>query len=126
MVTKKELLTGVIRFMKNEVIPGISDKALKMVLTAALYAVDTKPVIVDPFLSNPIVSAILQGENGMYDVDTTISILKKLVNEYGGIPVTIPPIKFVTSAETTLTFHEGDISKLKYYITGSEQEDSNA
>ena len=122
MVTKKELLTGVVRFVKNEVISNISDRSLKMVLSAALYAIDSKPAIVDPFLNNPIVSAILQGENDMYDVDATIGILKKLVNEYGGIPITIPPIKFVTSAETTLTFHDADISRLKYYITGSEEE----
>ena len=126
MVTKKKLLTAIIKFVKNEVIPHISEKPLKMVLSAAIYTVDSKPDIIDPFLSNPIVSAILQGENGMYDVDTTISILKKLVNEYGGIPVTIPPIKFVTGAETTLTFYEADISRLKNYITGSEQEESNA
>lgn len=71
MVTKKELLTGIILFIKNEVIPNISDKALKMVLSAALYAIDAKPAIIDPFVNNAVVSAILQGNDGSYDVDTT-------------------------------------------------------
>lgn len=126
MVTKKELLTGVILFIKNEVIPNISDKALKMVLSAALYAIDAKPAIIDPFVNNAVVSAILQGNDGSYDVDTTINILKKLVADYGGIPVTIPPIKFITSSETILTFYENDLTRLKGYIMkSSEKEEEN-
>lgn len=123
MVTKKELLTGVILFIKNEVIPNISDKALKMVLSAALYAIDAKPAIIDPFVNNAVVSAILQGNDGSYDVDTTINILKKLVADYGGIPITIPPIKFITSSETILTFYENDLTRLKGYIMNSSNKE---
>lgn len=123
MVTKKELLTGVILFVKNEVIPNISDKALKMVLSAALYAIDAKPAIIDPFVNNAVVSAILQGNDGSYDVDTTINILKKLVADYGGIPITIPPIKFITSSETILTFYENDLTRLKGYIMNSSNKE---
>ena len=123
MVTKKELLTGVILFVKNEVIPNISDKALKMVLSAALYAIDAKPAIIDPFVNNSVVSAILQGNDGSYDVDTTINILKKLVADYGGIPITIPPIKFITSSETILTFYENDLTRLKGYIMNSSNKE---
>lgn len=123
MVTKKELLTGVILFIKNEVIPNISDKALKMVLSAALYTIDAKPAIIDPFVNNAVVSAILQGNDGSYDVDTTINILKKLVADYGGIPITIPPIKFITSSETILTFYENDLTRLKGYIMNSSNKE---
>lgn len=121
MITKKELLVGVIKFVKNEVIPHISEKSLRIVLSGALYAIDAKPVIADPFLNNPIISAILQGENGMYDTDTIFAMLETLASDYGGIPVTIPPIKFVTSTETTLTFYSGDVAKLKDYVLGEEK-----
>ena len=116
MVTKKELLTAIIKFVKNEVIPHISEKSLKIVLSAALYTVDSKPDVIDPFLNSPVVSAILQGENGKYDTALLFAVLDSLVNEYGGIPVTIPPIKFVSSTETTLTFYSGDVEKLKEYV----------
>lgn len=121
MITKKELLTGAIKFVKNEVIPHISDKSLRIVLSGALYAIDAKPVIVDAFLDNPIVATVLQGENGMYDVETIFTVLDTLAKEYGGIPITIPPIKFVTATETTLTFYLGDIAKLKEYVLGEEK-----
>ena len=120
MVTKKELLTGVIRYVKNEVIPHVSDRGLKMVLSAILYAVDAKPDIVDPFLNNAIVSAILQSENGlMYDTTVIFDVLGNLAKEYGGIPIVIPPVKFITATETMLTFKEGDIEELKKYVEKS-------
>ena len=120
MVTKKELLTGVIRYVKNEVIPHVSDRGLKMVLSAILYAVDAKPDIVDPFLNNAIVSAILQSENGlMYDTTVIFDVLGNLAKEYGGIPIVIPPVKFITATETMLTFKEGDIDELKKYVEKS-------
>ena len=121
MVTKKELLTGVIKFVKNEVIPHISEKSLRIVLSGALYAIDAKPAIADPFFDNSIASAILQGENGIYDVDPVFTILDRLAHDYGGIPVNIPPIKFITATETTLTFYQGDIKTLKEYVLGEEK-----
>lgn len=124
MVTKKELLTAVIKFVKNEVIPHISEKPLKMILSAALYTVDSKPDIIDPFLNNPVVAAILQGKNGEYDTDLIFGVLDSLVIEYGCIPVTIPPVKFITSTETTLTFYAADIEILKAYVT-KEADDGN-
>ena len=127
MVTKKELLTGVIRYVKNEVIPHVSDRGLKMVLSAVLYAVDAKPDILDPFLNNAIVSAILQSENGlMYDTTVIFDVLGNLAKEYGGIPIVIPPVKFITSTETMLTFKEGDIEELKKYVEkSSAKEEEN-
>lgn len=125
MVTKKKLLTAVIKFVKNEVIPHISEKPLKMILSAALYTVDSKPDIIDPFLNNPVVAAILQGKNGEYDTDLIFGVLDSLVIEYGCIPVTIPPVKFITSTETTLTFYAADIEILKAYVT-KEADDGNA
>lgn len=122
MVTKKELLTGVVRFVKGEVIPTVSDKSLKMVLSAALYAIDAKPHIIDPFLSNPVIATILHGEDGKYDTDVVFGILSNLVKEYGGIPITIPPIRFVTSTENTLTFREADVDRLKQYVENVKKE----
>lgn len=122
MVTKKELLIGAVKFVKNEVIPHIGDRSLKMVVSAGLYAIDTKPDIVDSFFSNPIVATILQVEDGKYDTELVFKVLDDLVAEYGGIPITIPPIKFITATENTLTFCSGDVAKLKEYVLKEESD----
>lgn len=122
MVTKKELLTGVVKFVKNEVIPHIGDQSLKMVVSAGLYAIDAKPDIIDSFFSNPLVATILQVEDGKYDTELVFKVLDDLVAEYGGIPITIPPIKFVTATENTLTFRSGDVARLKEYVLKEESD----
>lgn len=122
MVTKKELLTGVVKFVKNEVIPHIGDRSLKMVVSAGLYAIDAKPDIVDSFFSNPLIATILQVEDGKYDTELVFKVLDDLVAEYGGIPITIPPIKFITTTENTLTFRSGDIARLKEYVLKEESD----
>ena len=122
MVTKKELLIGVVKFVKNEVIPHIDDRSLKMVVSAGLYAIDAKPDIVDSFFSNPLVATILQVEDGKYDTELVFKVLDDLVAEYGGIPITIPPIKFITATENTLTFRSGDVARLKEYVLKGESD----
>ena len=126
MVTKKELLIAVVKYVKAEVIPHIEDRRTQMVLSAALYAINTKPAIIDPFLNNPLVASVLQGESGLYDTETIFKILNDLVKEYGGIPVTIPPIKFITSTENILTFRSGDIEKLEDYVNKTKENRENA
>ena len=120
MITKKELLTGVVKFVKNEVVPHIGDRSLKMVVSAGLYAIDAKPDIVDSFFSSPLVATILQVEDGKYDTELVFKVLDDLVAEYGGIPITIPPIKFLTATENTLTFRSGDVARLKEYVLKEE------
>lgn len=122
MVTKKELLTGVVKFVKNEVIPHIGDRSLKIVVSAGLYAIDAKPDIIDSFFSNPLVATILQIEDGKYDTELVFKVLDDLVAEYGGIPITIPPIKFITATENTLTFRSGDVARLKEYVLKEESD----
>lgn len=126
MVTKKELINAVIRYVKAEVIPHVADRPTQMILSAALYAVNAKPEIVEPFLNNPFVAAILRGEDGKYDTEVIFKVLNDLVKEYDGIPVKIPPIKFITSTENLLTFRKGDIETLEEYLKKEIEENEDA
>lgn len=119
MVTKKQLLKAFVKYVKKEVIPGIDDRSLRMVLSAALYAIDAKPDIVNPIFDNAFVSALIQGEGDRYDTDTLFTALTNVANEFGGIPIVIPPIKFITSKESTITFGESDIKTLRQYVEQS-------
>ena len=119
MVTKKQLLRAFIKYVKTEVLPGIDDRSLRMVISAALYAIDAKPDIVNPIFDNTFVSSLIQGEGDRYDTDTLFTALTNVANEFGGIPIVIPPIKFITSKESTITFGENDIKTLRQYVKQS-------
>ena len=116
-VTKSEIINGVVKFAKNEVIDKIPDKALKMIIATGVSVIEINPEVADNFFNNPMVSTILKEEDGKYNLDKTFEIVEKTLTDYGDFPVKIPPIKFLSPNEKELTFSLVDVSKLKEYIS---------
>lgn len=116
-VTKSEIINGVVKFAKNEVIDKIPDKALKMIIATGVSVIEIDPEVADNFFNNPMVSTILKEEDGKYNLDKTFEIVEKTLTDYGDFPVKIPPIKFLSPNEKELTFSLVDVSKLKEYIS---------
>lgn len=116
-VTKSEIINGVVKFAKNEVIDKIPDKALKMIIATGVSVIEINPEVADNFFNNPMVSTILKEEDGKYNLDKTFEIIEKTLTDYGDFPVKIPPIKFLSPNEKELTFSLVDVSKLKEYIS---------
>ena len=116
MVTKQQIINGVIQYVRNEVIDKITDRPLKMLLATGVSILEVNPSIADPIFSNSFVSGL--EKDGSYDLDGICKILEKTMKTYGDFPVIIPAIKFISPAEKELTFGIGDIQKLKKYIGG--------
>lgn len=123
MVTRNQIVNGVIKYAKNEVINKITDKPLKMMLAAGVSALEINNSIADKIFQNDFVSKILNEDAGMYDIDSAVEILEKTIDEYGDFPVVIPAIKFLSPNEKELTFTSRDIRKLKGYIIGGMNDD---
>lgn len=117
-VTRKKVLSGIVNFVKSEMINKITDRPLKMILAAGVSALEINPSIADSIFDNSFVSQILKDDGLMCDVDSAFEILEKTLTEYGDFPVVIPAIKFISPVEKELTFTRGDIQKLKDYICG--------
>ena len=116
-VTKGQIINGVIKYAKAEIIDKITDKPLKMMLAAGVSALEINPSIADSIFDNDFVSKILSENGGIYDIDSAFNIIEKTMTQYGDFPVTIPAIKFISPVEKELTFSIGDVTKLKKYIT---------
>lgn len=117
-VTKQQIINGVVKYAKNEIINKIIDKPLKMIIATCVSMMEVNPSVADVVFNNPMVSAILREKDGMYDIDGVIEIIEKTMNEYGDFPVKIPAIKFVSPSEKELTFAVSDVKKLREYIIG--------
>ena len=115
-VTKGQILNGVIKYAKSEMIDKITDKPLKMMLAVSVSALEVNPSIADSIFNNSVVSKILSGSNGLYDIDSAFTIIEQTMTKYGDFPITIPAIKFVSPTEKELTFSVADVAKLKKYI----------
>lgn len=116
--TKQEIVTGIVRYAKNEIINKISDKPLKIIIATAVSMLETNPDIANNIFANPIVSSLLNENDGLYNIDAFETAIETAIREYGDFPVQIPAIKFISPTEKQLTFTVSDISKLKEYING--------
>ena len=116
MVSKNQIINGLIRYVKNEVIDKITDRPLKMVLATGVSMLETNPSIADPVFKSSFISGL--EKDGAYDIDGICEIIEKTMKEYGDFPITIPSIKFISPTEKELSFNTEDIRKLKKYIGG--------
>lgn len=111
-VTKGQMISGILRFAKADVITKIPDKPFRMTLSALVNLIEVKPEAADFIFE----SSFLKSENGMYDIDLLEQVITKTIDEYGDFPVTIPAIKFISPTEKELRFTSEDVRKLKGYI----------
>lgn len=116
MVTKNQIINGIIKYAKTEIIDKITDRPLKMVLATGLSMLEVNPSIADPVFRNSFISSL--EKDGAYDIDGIFEIIEKTMKEYGDFPVIIPAIKFVSPTEKELSFNAEDVRKLKKYIGG--------
>lgn len=111
-VSKGQIISGVIRFARGEVLNKITDKPFKMALAAGLNYLELRPDIADKLLENPV----FMGDGGMYDIDLIESVIVRTMDEYGDLPLQIPGIPLLSPATKELRFTAEDIKKLKGYI----------
>lgn len=111
-VSKGQLISGLVRFAKTDVISKIPDKPFRMTLSALVNLIEVRPEAADVIFNNPL----LKSENGMYDIDVLEQVITKTIDEYGDFPVVIPAIKFISPNEKELRFTSEDVRKLKGYI----------
>lgn len=115
-VNKNQIVNGIIKYIKSDVLTHIPDKNFRTVATAAVLVITNKPGTLNPLFENAFVK-MLETPNG-YNVDTLSDALKQAMAETGGITITIPAIKFLMPEEKELTFNSADVDSIMKYIKG--------
>lgn len=119
MVNKNQIIQGVVKYAKGEIIPKVAgDKPFQMTISTLVAMLEMNPTIADSLLCNPMVSAFLNEKDGMYNLDMLESALKSSMDQYGELQITIPGIPFLSPKEKMMTFTQNDVTKLKKYIGG--------
>lgn len=120
IVSKQDIVKGITKYAKTEVIGKIPDKALKMIIATAVSALEINPDAIDAVLTHPLISSVVCEEDDGYNLDQAFKIIEKTLTDYGEFPVKIPPIRFISPEEKELTFTLVDIRKLEEYISGGD------
>lgn len=118
-ITKQQMLNGAARYIRNEVIPHIPDKGVKVVLEMLAATGEMSPAVFGKYLDGPLVAAILQEKDGLYDLEVAEATLSKAMESSGGLELTVPAIPLISPREKTMTFTSNDVRTLKKYMEGS-------
>jgi hypothetical protein len=102
--------------MRSEVIPHIPDKSVKVMLDLFAGLVESSPQMASKYLDMPFVAAMLQEQDGFYDLDIVEAALVKSTETYGGLELTVPAIPLISPEPKTMTFTANDIRAMKRYM----------
>ena len=117
-ITKQQMINGATRYIRNEVIPHIPDKGVRVVLEMLASTGEMQPAIFGKYLDAPLVAAILQEKDGFYDLDVAEATLVKAMEASGGLELTVPAIPLISPREKVMTFTANDVKSLKRYMEG--------
>ncbi len=115
MVTHEQLIDGVTKFVTNDVLSKIDDKALRIIIDTALALLKRKPEMIDKYVNN----ALFKTDKG-YDIDTMVQVIKESLNKNGAFPIVIPAVPFISPTEKILSFCADDVDALSRYIKGEK------
>lgn len=125
-ITSKQLISGVVKYLTAEIIPCVDDTFTKLALkTLAITAETRTPAYikaVENLLQNPFIADIVAAQDGVFEVESIIDAVRQAVDECGELVIKIPPVRFISPEEKTLTFKASDISSLKQYLTNATSE----
>lgn len=120
-INAEQLLRGFIKYLNTEIIPCIDDTFTKLLLRTFTITADSNSKayekMISDFSKSGFIADMLHAENDTFEIEMLIDALRQAVNECGELVLKIPPIKFVSPEEKTLSFNAADISKLKQYFT---------
>ena len=124
-VTRNQIVNGITAFIQEEILPKMeNDQALKILLSVAVNAIRANGKIVDKWLGNDIIRALIDDDgSGNYDIDRLMDWIRMSVEQYGAFPVAIPPIPLISPREITLKLGPSDIAAIKRQIEGTVSEE---
>ena len=117
-ITRQQMLNGAARYIRGEVIPHIPDKGVKVALDVLAGMVEMSPQAISKYLDIPLVAAVLQEQDGFYDLDMIEAALTKAMDSHGGLELTVPAIPLISPQPKSMTFTANDIRAMKRYMEG--------
>lgn len=116
MVTKHDIINGVIKFIETDMARASGATTSKLIVLLAKNVLKKNEAVVDSFLENPIAKTLLTEQDGMYDLSTLMSVLKDTANEMGCISLSIPKVPFLLPEGDEIRLSVSDINTINEYI----------
>lgn len=119
-VTREQIVRGMTGYIKDEILPKMAgDKAMQIIASIAVGAAMNNDRLLDSVFDNEMVMALLDDDGtGTFDISGLMSAVHDAVVQYGGFPMSIPSIPFISPNEMTLKITAEDIEAMRRRIEG--------
>lgn len=112
MVTKEQILNGIIVYIDKEVIPHLSTAGKWYVGTMVTLLSSRYNHFYEEMVDNSFIKSLgIVDDRGMVDLDLLVVSLMENAEKYGKLQINVPVIG-------TMTFSSDDVSLLEKYILG--------
>lgn len=112
MVTKEQLMNGLLTYADHEVIPRLTTAGKWGVGTAIILMSQQANQVIDTLTSNEVIKMMnIVTDDGLIDEERLSNALRTSAERYGNLQVQIPVLG-------VLTFNTNDIDMLHMYING--------
>ena len=120
-VTKNQIIRGVSDYIKSEILPKMGDdKAVQIIATVAINAAAANEKLLDSVFSNEIIRTLLEDDgSGTYEIGGLADAMRGAMDQYGSLPVKLPPIPFVSGGGMTLRLNAEDVDAMRRRIEGA-------
>lgn len=110
MVTKEQLLNGILSYIENDIIPSLPTAGKWGLGTISVLVASRYNDIFAELIKNPVIKAMnVVDDNGMIHIDTLGNAIKQSAEKYGQLVVAIPLLG-------TMSFSAKDIDRLRERI----------
>ena len=122
-VTRPQIINGLTGYIQQEIMPKMDDdRALKILFSVGVNAIKANDKLIDKYLNNDIIRALIDDDgSGNYDVERLMAWIKASVEQYGSIPIAIPPIPLISPREITLRLSAPDIIAIQRHIENAAE-----
>lgn len=119
-VTRNQITGGIAGYIKDEILPKMAgDKAMQIIASVAVSSALNNDRLLDSVFDNEMVMALLDDDGtGTYDISGLMASVHDAVGQYGGFPMSIPSIPFISPNEMSLRITAEDIEAMRRRIEG--------
>lgn len=120
-VTKSQIVDGLAAYIREELLPKMGQtKGLQVMLNVAINAVKANDQLLAAVFGNQYIRALIQDDGaGNYEIGELMNNLRASVEEFGGLPITVPSIPLILPTGSTITLFAADVDAIRRRIEGT-------
>ena len=114
-ISREQILDAAAAFIIQDVLPRIDgNPAVQIVLHTSVNAIRANTTMTETVFQHDLVKILLQDDGtGLYETGALMDALYASVQQYGALPLTVPPIPLISPKTIRIKLSAEDVARLR-------------